>query len=113
MGNLETGGVAFRSITESLDTTTPGGRLILHVFGAMAEFEASLIRERTHAGLVAARARGRRGGRKPVMTPSKKAVARRMYDEGSSPAEIAATIGVSRATVYRHLAPAGAGSEAT
>jgi DNA invertase Pin-like site-specific DNA recombinase len=97
-------GVGFRSLQESIDTTTPGGRLVFHVFAALAEFERDLIRERTHAGLAAARARGRRGGRPSVMTPDKLAVAREMYASGKhTVAAIAATIGVSRASVYRHL----------
>ena len=62
VAELEQGGVGFRSLTESIDTTTAGGRLVLHVFGALAEFERELIRERTVAGLAAARARGRKGG---------------------------------------------------
>ena len=69
----------------------------------MGEFERDLIRERTHAGLAAARARGRKGGRKPLMTPTKVALARRLYDEGTPPAEIAGALGVSRATIYRHV----------
>ncbi len=76
---LEERGVGFRSLQESIDTTSPGGRLIFHVFAALAEFERDLIRERTHAGLAAARARGRKGGRPVVMTAEKLAVAREMY----------------------------------
>lgn len=103
-------GVGFRSLQESIDTTTPGGRLVFHVFAALAEFERDLIRERTHAGLAAARARGRRGGRPSVMTADKLAVAREMYVSGDhTVAVIAQTIGVSRASVYRHLPePVGA-----
>jgi hypothetical protein len=71
-------GVEFRSLQESIGTTTPGGRLVFHVFAALAEFERDLIRERTHAGLAAARARGRRGGRPSVMTADKVAAARQM-----------------------------------
>src|SRR5580704_5795812 len=78
--DLEARSIGFRSLQESIDTTTPGGRLVFHVFAALAEFERDLIRERTHAGLTAARARGRRGGRPSVMTAQKAAVARRMYD---------------------------------
>lgn len=97
-------GVGFRSLQESIDTTTPGGRLVFHVFAALAEFERDLIRERTHAGLAAARARGRRGGRPSVMTPAKLTVAREMYASGEhTVAAIATTIGVSRASGYRHL----------
>ncbi len=101
---LEQRDVAFRCLQESIDTTTPGGRLVFHVFAALAEFERDLIRERTYAGLAAARARGRRGGRPAVMTPQKSAVARQMYDAREhTVAAIAATLGVSRATVYRSL----------
>lgn len=99
-------GVGFRSLRESIDTTTPGGRLVFHVFAALAEFERDLISERTHAGLAAARARGRMGGRRTVMTPAKLTVAREMYDSRQhTTAAIAAVVGVSRATLYRALAP--------
>ena len=98
-------GVGFRSLTESLDTTTAGGKLIFSIFAALAEFEHALIVERTNAGLAAARARGRKGGRPTVMTPDKIKVARQMYDSRDHTVEaIAATLGVSRKTVYRHLA---------
>jgi DNA invertase Pin-like site-specific DNA recombinase len=96
--------IGFKSMQESIDTTTPGGRLVFHVFCALAEFERDLIKERTHAGLSAARARGRVGGRKPALTPHKKAVARRLYeDKEHTVAEIAKVLGVSRATIYRNL----------
>lgn len=102
--------MGFRSLQESIDTTTPGGRLVFHV-AALAEFERDLIRERTHAALAAARARGRRGGRPSVMTADKVAVARQIYaSEEHTVAAIAAVLGVSRASVYRHLSP-GAGRE--
>lgn len=68
---LEGRGVGFRSITEAIDTTTPGGRLVFHLFGALGQFERDLIKERTRAGLAAAAARGRKGGRKPVVVPDK------------------------------------------
>src|SRR6266545_6082470 len=68
---LHENGVGFKSLTESIDTTTPGGKLIFHVFGALAEFERDLIRERTHAGLTAARARGKVGGRPRSLSPKK------------------------------------------
>jgi DNA invertase Pin-like site-specific DNA recombinase len=64
MGGLEDQGIGFYSVTESIDTTTPGGKLVFHIFGALAEFERNLIRERTYAGLAAARARGKVGGRR-------------------------------------------------
>jgi DNA invertase Pin-like site-specific DNA recombinase len=105
---LEARGVGFRSLTESIDTTTPGGRLVFHVFGALAEFERDLTRERVAAGLAAARARGRRGGRPTVMTEAKLAAGRRMLDAGDSPSTIAAALGVSRASVYRAFRPAPA-----
>jgi DNA invertase Pin-like site-specific DNA recombinase len=102
-------GIGFRSLTESIDTTTPGGRLVFHVFAALAEFERDLIRERTQAGLSAARARGRRGGRPPAMSGEQVAVARAMYDSHEhTTAKIAAVLGVSRATLYRHLASTAA-----
>jgi len=94
-------GVGFRSLQEAIDTTTPGGKLVFHVFAALAEFERDLIRERTSAGLAAARARGRHGGRPSVMTAHKAQVAQEMYHSGQY--TIATTLGVSRASIYRHL----------
>src|SRR5215213_6599204 len=76
-------GIGFRSLQEAIDTTTPGGKLVFHVFAALAEFERDLIRERTAAGLAAARARGRRGGRPSVMTAHKARVAQEMYASGA------------------------------
>jgi DNA invertase Pin-like site-specific DNA recombinase len=97
-------GVGFRSLQEAIDTTTPAGKLVFHVFAALAEFERDLIRERTDAGLAAARARGRQGGRPSVLTPDKVQVAREMYRSGKyTVASIATTLGVSRASIYRHL----------
>lgn len=96
--------VGFRSLTENIDTTTSGGKLVFHIFGALAEFERELIGERTRAGLEAARARGRNGGRPAVMTPDKVAIARQMYDSKEFTVEaIAKVVGVSRASIYRHL----------
>ena len=101
---LEDRQIGFRSLHEHIDTTTPTGKLTFHLFGALAEFERELIRERTLAGLAAARARGRNGGRKPSLNPRKVALAQHMYEKGDATvAEIAADLGVSRATVYRHL----------
>jgi DNA invertase Pin-like site-specific DNA recombinase len=97
-------GIGFRSLQEAIDTTTPGGKLVFHVFAALAEFERDLIRERTSAGLAAARARGRHGGRPSVMTTHKLQVAQEMYRSGQyTVATIATTLGVSRASIYRHL----------
>lgn len=104
VADLETKGIGFRSLNESIDTTTAQGKLIFHIFAALAEFERDLIRERTKSGLAAARARGRKGGRKPSLSPKKIQVARQMYAQGDSTvAEIAKVLGVSRATIYRHL----------
>jgi DNA invertase Pin-like site-specific DNA recombinase len=107
VGELESRGVAFQSLTEQIDTGTPAGKLVFHVFGALAEFERDLIRERTMAGLAAARARGRVGGRPTVWTAAKLATARSMYaSEEHDVATIARVLGVSRASVYRALSTA-------
>ena len=96
--------IGFRSVQEAIDTTTPGGKLVFHVFAALAKFERDLIRERTAAGLAAARARGRHGGRPSVMTAHQLQVAQEMYASGQyTVAAIATTLGVSRASIYRHL----------
>jgi DNA invertase Pin-like site-specific DNA recombinase len=96
-------GIGFASLTEAIDTDTAAGRLLFHVLASLAGFERDLIRERTIAGLAAARARGRRGGRPTVMTPEKLAVARQMIEAGATKAVVARTIGVSRPTLYDHL----------
>lgn len=107
--DLDDRGVALVSLRESLDTSTPGGRLIFHVFGALAEFERDLIRERTQAGLAAARARGKVGGRPTVWTPAKVATAHAMRSSGEHDVTtIARVLGVSRASVYRVLNAGGA-----
>ncbi len=98
--------VGFRSLQESIDTTTPGGKLVFHVFGALAEFERDLIRERTQAGLLAARARGRVGGRPKVLDPKKQAMAQRLYDDpNNSIDDICRTLRISRTTLYRYVKP--------
>src|SRR5664280_1778378 len=97
-------GVGFRSLSESIDTTTANGKLFFSIMGALAEFERDLIRERTMAGLAAARARGRVGGRPSVMNAKKVATAKKLYDSREHTVEaIAKTLGVSRKTIYRHL----------
>ena len=98
-------GIGFKSLTEQIDTTTPGGKLIFHVFGALAEFERDVIRERTHAGLAAARARGRLGGRPKKLADAKQLeLARTLYAGGQTDiATICQTLGISRATLYRYL----------
>ena len=101
-------GIGLRSLRESWDTTTPGGKLVFHVFGALAEFERDLVRERTRAGLEAARARGRRGGRRPKLDARGLRLASSMLkDHGNSIADVCAALGVSRSTLYRHLRPDG------
>ncbi len=97
-------GVHLRSLTEEIDTKTAGGRLIFHVFGALAEFERALIRERTLAGLAAAKARGRVGGRPKSVTEEKLRTARTLLAAGDfTVTEVAAQVGVSPSTLYRHI----------
>src|SRR4249919_3898354 len=103
VGELDRQGVELVVLAQGIDTTSPGGRLLFHVLAAMAEFVGDLISENTQEGLAAARARGRVGGRPSVMTAGKLRVARQMLEAGSTVTEIAATIGVGRATLYRHL----------
>src|SRR5438067_11238835 len=103
--------IGFKSITESIDTTTSGGKLIFHIFGALAEFERDIIKERTQAGLTAARARGRLGGRpkaKALNTPKKVAMAQRLYnDKNNTIDDICKTLNISRATLYRYIKTGG------
>lgn len=97
-------GAKFVSLRESIDTTTLGGRLVFDVFASVAEFERDLIRERTMVGLEAARARGRKGGRKRALDDRQVAMARRMMaDREASAAEVARAFGVSKPTLYRYL----------
>lgn len=100
--------VDFRSLHENIDTTSPGGKFQFHIFSALAEFERDLIRERTMAGLRAARARGRYGGRPRTMTPEKVRMASRlMRDPEVSIKEICNILGLSRSTLYRYIDPSG------
>ena len=103
IGALEARGVGFRSLTESIDTTTSGGRLIFHVFGALGQFERDLIRERTKAGLAAAAARGRKGGRKPVITADKLQRAREHITNGLNVREAAMRLKVGKTALYAAL----------
>jgi len=101
---LEQEGVALKSLQESIDTTTSTGKLVFHIFGAMAEFERNLIQERTQAGLTAARARGRVGGRPAKLSTGKKQMAINLYKAGQhSVKEICEMAGVSRPTFYKYL----------
>src|SRR5215210_4896533 len=101
---LEIRKIGFKSLTESIDTTTSGGKLIFHIFGALAEFERNLIRERTNAGLTAARTRGIKGGRPKSLTDKKAEMARKLYeDKSNSIGEICKTLGISRMTLWRYV----------
>ncbi|KYO54173.1 recombinase family protein [Tistrella mobilis] len=107
---LQSKGIGFRSLTEAIDTTTAGGMLVFHVFAALAQFERAMIRERTRAGLEAARARGRKGGRRPKLSEDKLRMARTLLrDPDIGVAAVANQLGVSPATLYRHL-PGGRGA---
>jgi DNA invertase Pin-like site-specific DNA recombinase len=96
--------VEFRSVSDGIDTSTPAGRFYFHILAALAEMERDLIRERTVAGLVAARARGRVGGRKPRLSDKQVAQARKMLDDPTTTiSAVAEKMGVNRATIYRAL----------
>jgi len=108
ISQFEERGIGFKSLQETIDTTTSTGKLTFHIFAALAQFERDLIGERTRAGLEAARRRGRIGGRRTVMSPDKLKIVRDLYDDPTTKMtvqQIADTVGVSRATVYRHLKP--------
>jgi len=100
---LESRGVGFRSLTEAMDTTTPAGRLLFHVFGAIGQFERELIRERTKAGLSAAVARGRKGGRNFVVTPEKLQKARLLMAQNLNVREAAARLKIGKTALYAAL----------
>ena len=99
---LQERGIEFKSLTESIDTTTSGGKLVFHIFGALAEFEREIIRERTRAGMEAARSRGKQGGRPKKLSQNKAEMARKLYlDKTHSIEEICQTLGISRMTLWR------------
>lgn len=100
-------GVELHSLQEALATTSSSGKLIFHLFGALAEFERNLIRERTQAGLKAARARGRKGGRPKALEPAKRQLALKLYDERQHTIEeICRMMGISKPTLYSYIAEA-------
>ena len=107
MESLKTNGIAFHSVTEAIDTSTSSGRLLFHICASIADFERDLIRERTQAGLEAARAKGRVGGRPRQMTPDKVTAVRELLATGTAVKDAAAAVGVSVPTLYRWL-PASA-----
>ena len=104
VNQLEKSGAGLQSLTEAIDTTTPGGHLIFHVFGALAQFERDLIRERTRAGLSAAASRGRRGGRKPVVTADKLIRAKALIAKGLTVREAASRLKIGKTALYDALA---------
>jgi DNA invertase Pin-like site-specific DNA recombinase len=103
MQDLDGRGIGFRSLTEAIDTTTPGGRLTYNLFASLAEFERSILRERTRAGLQAARQRGRLGGRPRLMTAEKFDAALRLLEAGTPARDVATALGLSPPTIYRHF----------
>lgn len=110
--DLDAQGIGFRSLTESIDTTTSGGKLVFHIFGALAEFERGLIRERTNAGLVSARARGRLGGRPSSFKEAKLQMAKALLrDPEITVEDVAKQLGISASTLYRHFPGGRSGIE--
>jgi DNA invertase Pin-like site-specific DNA recombinase len=105
MTSLAARGVGFRSITEAIDTTTPGGRLVFHLFGALGRFERDLIQERTRAGLAVTALRGRKGGRKPVVTGEKLERARALIGKGLTVREAATRLRIGKTACTRRYAP--------
>lgn len=100
---LHKDGVGFRSLTDQIDTTTPAGRFFFNIMAALAQMERELTIERTHAGLAAARAKGRVPGRKRIMTDSKISSAKKLLADGMAPADVARDLGVSIPTLYRWI----------
>lgn len=101
VGSLEKGGIHFKSITDGIDTGTPAGRFFFHVMASLSQMERELLIERTKAGLEAAKKRGRTGGRKRSMTPSKVEAAKKLLAEGMPPRDVANNLSVSIPTLYR------------
>lgn len=110
---LESRDIGLKSLHESIDTRSSSGKLIFHIFGALAEFERNLIRERTQAGLAAARARGKKGGRPHTLTSDKQALAVKLYDEQvHTVKQICQMMGISKPTLYKYVDAARANDEA-
>jgi len=103
VSDLSDRGIQFRSLTEAIDTATPGGELVFHIFAALAQMERRLLSERTRAGLAAAKARGHVGGRPTVMTVEKLEAARAMHANGATFTVISTALGIGRSTVRRAL----------
>jgi DNA invertase Pin-like site-specific DNA recombinase len=104
VNQLEARGIGLRSLHESLDTSSSSGKLIFHIFGALAEFERNLIRERTQAGLRAARARGRTGGRPKALDADKRALAVQLYEgKQHTVKQICQMMGISKPTLYKYI----------
>lgn len=102
--DLEEGGIGFQSLQEAIDTTTPGGKLVFHIFGALAEFERNLIRDRTRAGLAAARARGRKGGRPKAIAREQRELAVQLYHgKQHSIPQICELAGITKPTLYAYV----------
>ena len=109
ISHLEENKIGFKSITEAIDTTTSGGRLVFHIFGALAEFERNLIRDRTMAGLEAARARGQKGGRRYKLSDKQRALAIKLHKDGKdSVKDICQMMNISKQTLYNYIGKAGA-----
>ena len=105
--DLKKRGIAFRSLTEQMDTTTPQGEFLFHIFGALAQFERSLIQERVQAGLAAARSRGRRGGRPTTIDAEKLSAVMAALNAGATKAAVCRTFGIKRSTLIDSLARIG------
>ena len=104
VSDLQEKGIGFKSLQENIDTTTSGGKLVFHIFGALAEFEREIIKERTQAGLQSARARGRQGGRPKALTEKQVQMLRELAaNKDRSVEEICQTLGISRMTFYRYV----------
>jgi DNA invertase Pin-like site-specific DNA recombinase len=109
---LHSRGIGFKSLTEQIDTTTSGGKLIFHIFGALAEFERDIIRERTQAGLAAARARGRAGGRRKTLKPKQIAMVKKLYADKTTPIQdICKSFHISRMTLWRYVKAQASGAK--